>query len=275
MSGNVVPEGAAPAASSSASSGAGGIVREGDLEQLGIVLLRGVADPAGLQAILARAQQVFAMLEGLSKAELQARGAGEFLYHGALNLAAVDPEMEILRALHPGILPAVTAFLGGGGFGFRNNIVRRIYPARPEASSSFHQDLQFLKPYAGRMATIWVPLQPCDGSRPGLDILPVRLDRLAGASIGDYLGDSPVFQPYVDRGPGIAHDSAVALGEEAVARAAGGRPLWRPQLQVGDVLVFDGYTIHRSGMAPGMQQPRTSIELRCVPTDAPAPQDSN
>lgn len=247
------------------------IQREGDIEANGVTLLRGVADPAMLRDLLARIESTFAYLEGMPVAELVAKGAGEFRFHGALDLSAADPEMEILQGLHPNLIPSVRAFLGGDRLGFRNNIVRRIYPTRPESSSSFHQDLQFLKPYSGRMATIWIPLEPCDGTRPGLDILPMRLSGLAGSSIGTYLGDSPDFKPYVDRGPGVAHDSAVALTEDTVARMAAGQPLWRPRLAVGDVLVFDGYTIHRSGISPEMTSTRTSVELRCVPANEPPP----
>lgn len=241
------------------------ISREGDLFRLGVALLRDAIDPAGVQALFARAQDRFALLEGMSPQELEAHGVGQFRYHGALDLAAVDPEMRIVCALHPAVLPALCGFMDCPDLAFRNGIVRRVYPQRPEASSSFHQDLQFLKPYSGRMVTIWVPLQPCDGSRPGLEVLPRRLHALAGRTVADYLGDSPVFNPYVDRGAGVPHDSAVALSEAEVAPLAAGLPLWRPQLAVGDILIFDGYTIHRSALAPGMRLSRTSAELRCVP----------
>lgn len=240
---------------------------EGHLSGLGAVLLRNAVDPAATAALLAAADRRLSELEAMSPRELEARGAGAFRYHGALNLAALDPQMRILDGLHQGIVPAICTYLGCPSLDFRNCIVRRIDPQRPEASSSFHQDLQFLKPYAGRMVTVWIPLQPCDGSRPGLEILPRRLDRLAGASVGDYLRGATDFQPYVDRGPGIAYDSAVALGEAEVTRQAAGTKLWRPQLAVGDVLLFDGYTIHRSALAEGMRLPRTSAELRCVPHD--------
>ena len=69
----------------------------------------------------------------------------------------------------------------------------------------------------------------------------------------------------------MAHDSAVALSEGAVTQLAAGQPLWRPQLAVGDVLVFDGYTIHRSDISPEMTGTRTSVELRCVPANEAPP----
>ncbi len=241
------------------------IRREGDLRRDGVALLRGAIDPVPLRGLLSRAQDIFTMLEGMSEEEMKARGVADFRFHGALNLAAVDPELNILGWMHPMLMPSVSDFLDCEQLGYRNNIARRIYPTRPESSSSFHQDLQFLKPYGGQMVTVWITLEACDGTRPGLEILPKRLPGLAGRSVGDYLGDSPVFKPYVDHGPKIAHDSAVALTEAGVAELAGGQPLWRPQLAVGDILVFDGYTIHRSALAPGMTQTRTSVELRCVP----------
>lgn len=208
---------------------------------------------------------MFDFYDDLGETQLQALEAGDYRYHSAMPYKRIDREFRILDGLHPAVMPLLRRLLGAPQVLLRNCILRRLQPQRAETRASFHQDLQFLWPHSGPMLTVWIPLDPCDGSRPGLQLLPRRLAALAGPSRAQRQAEDPGFRDYAERGRGIAYDAGLALTDADVARLAPGAALWEPRLPLGDVLVFDGMTIHRSGLHPGMAAARVSIELRCTP----------
>ncbi|MFC3228999.1 phytanoyl-CoA dioxygenase family protein [Marinibaculum pumilum] len=234
----------------------------GDYGRDGVVALHGVADPARLLLLRERAVAMFDLFDSLTESQLAALDSGDYRFHGALPYRRIDAGFDILNALHPGLVPLVTALLGSEKAALRNCIVRRMQPQRTETRASFHQDLQFLWPHDLPMATVWIPLDPLDGSRPGLQVLPRRLSALAGPSRTQRQKDDPAFTDYAEGGPGEAFDLPIALDEEAVAALAPGVELWEPHLACGDVLVFDGLTVHRSALRPDMAHARISVELR-------------
>lgn len=242
---------------------------EGDFAATGAVALRGAVDPDFLRRLRERAAAIFDLFDDLDEAQLAALEAPDFRFNSALPYRRIDRQFQILSSLHPAVMPLLRRFLGVPELMLRNCILRRLRPDRSETRASFHQDLQFLWPYGGPLLTVWIPLDPCDGSRPGLQILPRRLAALAGPSRADRLAADPGFRDYADRGRGIAYDAGIALTEADVARLAPGLPLWEPRLALGDVLVFDGMTVHRSALHPGMIAERVSVELRCAPPMAP------
>jgi hypothetical protein len=52
--------------------------------------------------------------------------------------------------------------------------------------------------------------------------------------------------------------------EREVLRRFGER-MWTPTMSPGDVLIFDGFTIHRSYVAEHMSKVRTSADIRVFP----------
>lgn len=238
------------------------LAAEGNLAGAGALALRGAVATPLLARLRDRAQILFDLYDDLSESQLAALQAAEYRYHNALPYRLLDRRFEILQALHPAVTPLLQAHLGSTELVLRNCILRRLRPDSARTRASFHQDLQFLWPHDVPMATLWIPLEPCDGTRPGLQLLPRRLDRLAGSSRSERQAADPGFSDYVDRGTDTAYDSGIALPDAAVAALAAGRPLWEPHLALGDALVFDGLTIHRSALHPGMKAERISVELR-------------
>ena len=128
--------------------------------------------------------------------------------------------------------------------------VRRQYPPSRaplhHAPHAWHQDgalcFDFLAapgsagPHALlRMATCWIALTPCGVDAPGLELIEPGFDRV------------------------LMLDE---LRDDAVRARHAASAVWRPCLQAGDALVFDGGVLHRTHAAPTMHADRTSIEIR-------------
>jgi hypothetical protein len=128
---------------------------------------------------------------------------------------------------------------------------RQFAPGRyPEhhAAHVWHQDgalhFDFVAPYPAdallKMVTCWIALTPCGEDAPGMELL--RL-------------------PMTDLLPPAELDAG-RIAERFPATA-----FWRPVCKPGDAIVFSGGTLHRTHVAPGMREDRTSVELRFVTAD--------
>ncbi len=106
--------------------------------------------------------------------------------------------------------------------------------------STWHQDGAFLG--AGiRTVNAWLALSRCGRDAPGLDVVPVRLYRvLPPGEPGTYF--------------------AWTVSPETIARELPGAPIWRPELEPGDALLFDHLLLHRTAAEPDMPGVRYAIE---------------
>jgi len=127
-----------------------------------------------------------------------------------------------------------------------NSYIRRLVPGADIQALPFHQDQSVL---GAPLLNIWVPLDPCGTTAPGLEVVVTNNRQLLDVS-GDPSDVIPV--------------ERVRLKEQAVLAAYGSRSLWHPALRPGDALVFAGTTIHRSYVTSAMTEPRMSVELRLV-----------
>src|SRR5262249_41392969 len=75
---------------------------------------------------------------------------------------------------------------------------------------------------------------------PGMEVIPIRLERVL-----------PV-------GEGASH-YGWTVSPETVARELPGVPIWRPEFEEGDVLLFDHLTLHRTAADEGMPNVRYAI----------------
>ncbi len=107
-------------------------------------------------------------------------------------------------------------------------------------ASPWHQDGAFLGPGI-RTVNAWYALSTCGRDAAGMDLIPVRLERLITAG-----------------GPGAGFDWTVSA--EAIARELPGVEVWRPTFEPGDVLFFDHLMLHRTAAAPGMTELRYAVE---------------
>ena len=156
-------------------------------------------------------------------------------------LTADSPRMlaAILAAFEAaGIIRVIEAYMGERpALSIGKSTLRRV-PV--DSGTDWHQDGAFLGDV--RAINVWVALSPCGRDAPGLEIVSRRL-------------------PYVIQSGshGSWFDWSVGPGMVSLL-AEGGAPLESPLFEAGDALLFDHLMLHRTGVRPGMTQPRWAIE---------------
>lgn len=126
---------------------------------------------------------------------------------------------------------------------YKSMLPRRQHPFWPERRIPFHQDAEFL---AGRFAlNLWLPLNRCGREAPGLELLLKPLKKLWFC-----LGEDTSIPLYQQR------------NERSVLASAPAEYFWQPQMEPGDVLIFDSFLLHRTWLTPSMFLPRYSLEIR-------------
>lgn len=121
-------------------------------------------------------------------------------------------------------------------------------PAKAEGFLPYHQDAHPNGPSTidPPVLTCFTPFCDTGRERPGLEFLPEIVSEIVD------LSEKPKTQFAV-----------LELDEETI-HAKWGSVLVAPPLNVGDVVVMNGLTIHRSQPAPASWQPRGSADLRFV-----------
>ncbi len=106
--------------------------------------------------------------------------------------------------------------------------------------ASWHQDGAFLGPNI-RTVNVWFALSRCGRDAPGMALYPLALDRIL-----------PVGEP------GSIYDWS--LSPATIARELPGVPIWQPECEEGDVLIFDHLTLHKTHAVEGMPNWRYAFE---------------
>lgn len=125
--------------------------------------------------------------------------------------------------------------------------VRSMVPGPQALPLAFHQDQTIMQ---RPVVNVWIPLSDCGIVSPSLEIAVTGGRNKA-------LETSPL------AGSDIPADRA-RIEDATVLEEFGGDSLWRPAFQIGDVLVFNGMTPHRTYLTAQMTEPRLSCELRFV-----------
>jgi hypothetical protein len=141
-----------------------------------------------------------------------------------------------------GLLRLVTGYLGEHpAFSVNKSTMRRV-KANPDAKvqlSFWHQDGAFLGNV--RALNVWLSLSRCGDIAPGLDLVPVRIDRILPTGTEGAVFDWSVSQLVV---------------EEVAAEVGISRPIFDP----GDALLFDELCLHATGSSPEMPGTRYAVE---------------
>jgi hypothetical protein len=107
-------------------------------------------------------------------------------------------------------------------------------------AASWHQDGAFLG-QGIRTINVWFALSRCGVDAPGMALYPIALDRIL-----------PVGEE------GAIYDWS--LSPDTIARELPGIPIWYPECDEGDVLIFDHLTLHKTHAVEGMQNWRYAFE---------------
>jgi hypothetical protein len=89
-----------------------------------------------------------------------------------------------------------------------------------------------------RLATCWIPLDRCDGTRPGLEFIRQPMDHLLHFT---------------------------ELDDARLRRRFAPEDFWAPAMEPGDALIFCAGVLHRTHFVPGMTRERLSVEYRFFP----------
>ncbi|PIQ27419.1 hypothetical protein COW36_22725 [bacterium (Candidatus Blackallbacteria) CG17_big_fil_post_rev_8_21_14_2_50_48_46] len=166
---------------------------------------------------------------------LPAELEGDFVSE-SLKLLAVPALQPLLKSL----FGAEVAIL------IKNSLPRRQSHQWPQRVIPFHQDAEFL---GGCPAiNFWIPLNACGQNAPGLELLREPQQKL-WFQIG-----SDRQTPFVEQ-----RDERIVLAQNRKDA------FWKPEMEPGDLLVFDSYLLHRTSLLPSMWETRYSLEIRLAP----------
>jgi hypothetical protein len=130
-----------------------------------------------------------------------------------------------------------------------------IRPAGWAPPVPFHNDLRYHA--EGLFAlNFWVPLEPA-GDRFGSPALEIAMLDLA--SVARFLDYNPT-GGYDPNGPRLLNE--MKFERELFVREFGEERLVRPSLDVGDLMVFHCWTLHRTYLPSNVRAGRTSAEIR-------------
>lgn len=237
--------------------------------RLGSAVLRRVFDPVAVRSLRGMTADLFAAWEArrdqnaLEDMEAQHLVGGTIVFR---SLLGTQPgQVFIMAALQEFVHSRafeVYRRLFGDDIAFLLDVcqVRRQDAANTGPHVPYHQDLSFVGTEF-RILNSWITLDTCGPATaaPGLEF--------AAARVIEDLRSSPTTQPvtadrYFDR---IEIDPATL-------RQRVPETVWRrPDLDAGDAIVFDQFTVHRTLARPDQNAFRTSLEFRaCKAADLPA-----
>ena len=164
-------------------------------------------------------------------------------YIAVSDLIGAPPNLSLINRR---IMALAHAYLGHEPTVESNSYVRCMAPGPNVQELPFHQDQAVLhRP----LLNIWIPLDPCGVTAPGLEVIRIHCPGLLESG-----GDAAALIP-VER---------VRLDKSLVLKRFGREAVWHPTLLPGDALIFPGTTIHRSYVTAEMTERRLSVELRLV-----------
>lgn len=166
--------------------------------------------------------------------------------------ASDSPRMlfELLDAFEEaGVQRIATEYLGERPTFSMNKAVLRRSP--PDTGSAWHQDGAFLGEGI-RTLNVWLALNHCGDTAPGLDVVDRRLDAVVETGT-----------------PGATF--AWSVSDRLVDELLEGEPPASPIFEAGDALLFDHLCMHRTGTRPEMDRVRYATETWCfAPSAFPA-----
>jgi hypothetical protein len=169
--------------------------------------------------------------------------ARKLSYIAVSDVIGATPNLSLINRR---IVTLAHAYLGHEPTVDSNSFVRCMVPGPNVQELQFHQDQAVLN---RPLLNIWVPLDPCGVTAPGLEVIRIHCPDLLEPG-----GDATALIP-VER---------VRLDESLVLKRFGRGALWHPALVPGDALIFPGTTVHRSYVTAEMTERRLSVELRLV-----------
>jgi ectoine hydroxylase-related dioxygenase (phytanoyl-CoA dioxygenase family) len=229
----------------------------------GCAVIRDVFESTKMSKLQTETENYFHYLERLIKQnapEIERNpGLAEMVKRGTINIGLLsdhiyDDASELLKTMarfsKDSVLTEILSSIFDAPPILLSNFstMRFKDPMKENSFLPFHQDATPEGPSVAMptVVTCFTPLCQTGKDRPGIELLPIFLDRLIK------LADDPKTQ-----------FEALELNEKNFEKDWKSQ-LIAPELNPGDIVLFNGLTVHRSQPAPRSWKPRASFDLRFV-----------
>ena len=243
------------------------------LDALGCVVVKGALSVEHIGRLARRAVARYDDLETYLRTKTPYPAPQEFIYrptNHAMSIAALysdkmipalpmpAPMVELFR--ESWITPIMSRYLGGSGIWLWDDActTRKMNPDEKIAGSEqklpLHADgsTANIPELGDALLVASVPLTAFDWHSPRIEVFVPRAKELP--------------QVNIDQNK-LGFYSSMEVSEEAMRQRFPGIKPWAPELQLGDILLFDKYTLHRTYFSSSMTKTRYSMDIRFFGSD--------
>lgn len=215
------------------------------LQTYGCITIRSLFTPEKISPITQAAEDLFYIVRFLRRHHLLSEGGEKHLWGGhpanlLPNLSYLGEVLDIEK-----LLTCFREYFHCQKFDVfaESTGIRYCEPTGWKNYIPWHQDLL---DRSDNFLTCWIPLVEIDQDTPAIQFVPKKLhDKL-------------------HQQDGVAVTYGDGMNDEEVTQLAGSSR-YVPKMSVGDVVLFDPYTAHRSYAEEGMTKSRLSIDIRINP----------
>ncbi len=213
----------------------------------GVVLIRSLFPKEEAQELIREVEDLFTVIESLLNYNLLTSNAISYLKGG--HPADMIPNMRLLQNLlnQPRLIQSLQHYFNEDELvvHMESTGLRHCDPKKWQNYIPWHQDVHARR---DSFVTIWTPLCRVGEEAPGLEVLPRRLSEKV---LKNTTGEEVAYE-----GKGVP---------DAEVRRLFGDERFHPVMDVGDVMVFSPYNLHRTYVTESMSKARISLDVRLNP----------
>jgi hypothetical protein len=223
---------------------------EREFDKNGFVVFRDILNTDKLELLKRKSEAHFIYLDD-KKSAMQAEDArllerGETPIVDKNNSTRLD--LDIYKIIADSTLPDALELLMGGKFVWHYPPqLRRIDPSNIKTALPYHQDYYYNDKYENIMV-VFTPLCGCGIAAPSIELVERKITDRINHVTSDEIWEF-----------GVCQDELKKIQEDSSSRCL--------ELNIGDVVVFDGLTLHRTFVDENMHSLRYSVDARAVRID--------
>lgn len=218
------------------------------LSKHGCILIKGLFPANEIDQIKTDTLDLFHIIKNLIHNHLISEQSQKYLAGG--HPANILPSLQTLEQVlnKDGFINGLKKYFKKDEFSVNveSTGIRRCDPEMWKNYLPWHQDI-FERDE--RFLTCWMPLRTIDSDTPGLDLVPHKITQKLA----------------MQDGLDVSYNN-IGLSEELINEKVG-KERWRPEMEIGDVLIFDPYCPHRTSYSENFKNERFSIDIRIHPSD--------
>jgi hypothetical protein len=219
------------------------------MQQHGCVLIKNVFAANEVSELKSETLDLFYIIKNLQHNNLVSENNQKYL--GGGHPAGILPSLDSLESVlnKPHFIDCLRQYFKKDTFvvNVESTGIRRCDPHHWKNFLPWHQDLFHRE---DTFITCWLPLMKIDAETAGLDLVPKK----ATVKINEQ-----------DDGLDVAYNGKGLSDEMLNEKLSTLR--WRPEMDIGDILIFDPYCPHRTSYDEKFNIERYSIDIRIHPKD--------